>query len=114
MSAVEPLAGPTGRTAAGRSPSRHLRPVRSRSVPTRNRKGAATQAAKQEAPSLPPQPPAPDIVGLSAQLRNLEQELRHTWTQMLELDAAAAGRVGHARRLVHQAGIVLGDYSAIY
>jgi hypothetical protein len=92
--------------------------VSSRSAPTkRTRKTGAKQAAKPDAtpPPQPPAPqPAPDIVGLSAQLRTLEQELRNTWSTMLELDAATAGRLGHAGRLVHQAGMVLGDYNAIY
>jgi hypothetical protein len=68
----------------------------------------------QPTPPPPERPPAPDIIGLSAQLRTLERELRQTWSTMLELDAATAGRVGHAGRLVHQAGMVLGDYTAIY
>lgn len=55
--------------------------------------------------------PAPP---LATQLRTLEQELRRSWTAMLELDTAAAGRLGHAGRLVHQASVVLADHNAIY
>ena len=58
--------------------------------------------------------PAPDIPGLSTRLTTLERELRDTWTQLLELDAAAAGRIGHAGKLVHRAAVVLNDHSAIY
>ena len=58
--------------------------------------------------------PAADIPGLSTRLTKLERELRDTWTAMLELDAAAASRVGHAGKLVHRAAVVLNDHSAIY
>ena len=58
--------------------------------------------------------PAADITSLSSRLNHLERELRETWTAMLELDAAAAGRVGHAGKLVHRAAVVLADHSAIY
>jgi len=58
--------------------------------------------------------PATDLPGLSTRLSKLERELRDTWTAMLELDAAAAGRVGHAGKLVHRAAVVLSDHSAIY
>lgn len=58
--------------------------------------------------------PAADLPGLSSRLTTLERELRDTWTAMLELDAAAAGRLGHAGKLVHRAAVVLNDHSAIY
>lgn len=59
-------------------------------------------------------PPNPDLPSLSDQLNKLERELRKTWTLMLDQDAVAAGRVGHAGRLVHRAAVVLGDHTAIY
>lgn len=88
MSAAEPLDAPA-RPRRSRSTRRHLHPV-----------------AKTE--------PTVDIPGLSHRLGALERELRDTWTTMLELDAAAAGRLGHAGKLVHRAGVVLSDHSAIY
>lgn len=90
MSAVEPLTTTTP-AAPRRKPRRHLRPV----APT-------------------PTEPGVDLAGLSSQLSQLERDLRHTWNVMLELDAATAGRVSHAGKLLHQASIVLGDHTAIY
>lgn len=58
--------------------------------------------------------PTADLPGLSSRLNKLERELRDTWTAMLELDDAAAGRLGHAGKLVHRAAVVLNDHSAIY
>ncbi|HEY8543912.1 MAG TPA: hypothetical protein VIL36_02650 [Acidimicrobiales bacterium] len=58
--------------------------------------------------------PAVDVFSLSDRLDKLERELRETWTTMLELDAAAAGRIGHAGKLVHRAAIVLSDRDVIY
>jgi hypothetical protein len=58
--------------------------------------------------------PAADLPSLSTRLTQLERELRDTWTAMLEIDAATAGRVGHAGKLVHRAAAVLNDHSAIY
>jgi hypothetical protein len=58
--------------------------------------------------------PAADLPSLSSRLTKLERELRDTWSAMLELDAATAGRLGHAGKLVHRAAVVLNDHSAIY
>jgi len=58
--------------------------------------------------------PSVDLPSLSSQLNRLERELRETWTAMLELDSATAGRVGHAGKLVHRAAVVLDDRSTIY
>jgi hypothetical protein len=107
MSAIEPL-----ETPAPPTPRRHLRPVTSRSAPQRRK--AATTKAPEPAPQPQPQPQPPDLPTLSTQLQVLERELRQTWSTMLELDAATAGRLGHAGRLVHQASVVLGDHTAIY
>ncbi|HMG45110.1 MAG TPA: hypothetical protein VK611_27510 [Acidimicrobiales bacterium] len=58
--------------------------------------------------------PAADLPRLSSRLNRLERELRDTWTAMLELDSATAGRIGHAGKLVHRAAVVLDDRSTIY
>ena len=87
MSAAEPLEVPTssGR-ARSKSDRRHLRVAE----------------------------PTVDLPSLSNRLNRLERELRDTWTTMLELDSATAGRIGHAGKLVHRAAVVLDDRSAIY
>jgi hypothetical protein len=90
MSAVEPLSTPA--TTRRRS-RRHLRPV--------------TASPERAQPGV-------DLAGLSTQLAQLERDLRHTWTAMLELDAATAGRVSHAGKLLRQAKVVLADQSAIF
>lgn len=89
MSAVEPLTSPAPKKRA----RRHLRSV---------------------APEPAPVQPGVDLAGLSSQMAELERALRQTWTVMLELDAAAAGRVSHAGRLLHQASVVLDDRTAIF
>ena len=97
MSAVEPLATP----APKKRPRRHLRPV-----------APATERVEKAKPA--PVQPGVDLAGLSSQLAVLERDLRHTWSVMLELDAATAGRVSHAGRLLRQASVVLDDRSAIF
>jgi len=104
MSAAEPLGVPA---PSRRTRSRtHLRPV----------SGKAQRAEETSRPRTAEAAPVPaaDIPGLSSQLSSLERELRNTWKVMLELDAATAGRVGHAGRLVHRAAAVLSDHSVIY
>lgn len=91
MSAVEPLA--TTPTTTRRRSRRHLRPV--------------TTSPERAQPGI-------DLAGLSMQLAELERELRHTWTAMLDFDAATAGRVSHAGKLLRQAKVVLADHSVIY
>jgi len=105
MSAIEPL-----ETTAPPTTRRHLRPVASKSAPQRRK----TAATKPPDPEPAPKTKPTDLPSLSTQLQTLERELRQTWSAMLELDAATAGRLGHAGRLVHQASVVLGDHTAIY
>lgn len=106
MSAAEPLGVPA---PSRRTRSRtHLRPVSGKAQRAEETSPLRTDAA------VPVPVPTADIPGLSSQLTNLERELRNTWKVMLELDAATAGRVGHAGRLVHRAAAVLSDHSVIY
>ncbi|HEY3144300.1 MAG TPA: hypothetical protein VGJ86_24435 [Acidimicrobiales bacterium] len=51
---------------------------------------------------------------LSRTLTALERDVRQTWAQLLEIDAAAAGQLGAVGRLIHRANVVLDDKNVIY